>query len=77
VQLGDSLRVVMPSGTTIQGKIIAKSAEADFATQRDVSRRKRDIKTIRLKLLIDNPGMRFVPGMLADVYVPKGKLVTQ
>jgi HlyD family secretion protein len=74
VQLGDSLRVVMPSGTTIQGKVIAKSAEADFATQRDVSRRKRDIKTIRLKLLIDNPGMRYVPGMLAEVYVPKSKL---
>ena len=71
VQLGDSLRVVMPSGATIQGKVIAKSAEADFATQRDVSRRKRDIKTIRLKLLIDNPGMRYVPGMLAEVYVPK------
>jgi multidrug resistance efflux pump len=37
VQLGDSLRVVMPAGDTIQGKIIVKSAEADFATQRDVS----------------------------------------
>lgn len=77
VQLGDSLRVVMPSGTTIQGKVIAKSAEADFATQRDVSRRKRDIKTIRLKLLIDNPGMRYVPGMIADVYIPKSKLAEQ
>jgi HlyD family secretion protein len=77
VQLGDSLRVVMPSGATIQGKVIAKSAEADFATQRDVSRRKRDIKTVRLKLLIDNPGERYVPGMLAEVYVPKNKLVTQ
>jgi len=65
VQLGDSLRVVMPSGATLQGKVIAKSAEGDFATQRDVSRRKRDIETIRLKLLIDNPGERFVPGMLA------------
>jgi HlyD family secretion protein len=75
VQLGDSLRVVMPSGSNIRGKVIAKSAEADFATQRDVSRRKRDIKTIRLKLLIDNPGMRYVPGMLAEVYVPKNKLV--
>ncbi len=75
VQLGDSLRVVMPSGATIQGKVIAKSAEADFATQRDVSRRKRDIKTVRLKLVIDNPGMRYVPGMLAEVYVPKSKLV--
>jgi len=77
VQLGDSLRVVMPSGATIQGKVIAKSAEADFATQRDVSRRKRDIKTIRLKLLIDNPGMRYVPGMIAEVYNPKNKLVNR
>jgi HlyD family secretion protein len=76
VQLGDRLRVVMPSGATLQGKVIAKSAEADFATQRDVSRRKRDIKTIRLKLLIDNPGMRYVPGMIAEVYIPKSKLVS-
>jgi multidrug resistance efflux pump len=77
VQLGDSLRVVMPSGATVQGKIIAKAAEADFATQRDVSSRKRDIKTIQLKLLIDNPGERFVPGMTAEVYIPKAKLVKQ
>jgi multidrug resistance efflux pump len=77
VQLGDKLRVVMPSGATMQGKVIAKSAEADFATQRDVSRRKRDIETVRLKLLIDNPGMRYVPGMLAEVYIPKDKLVKQ
>jgi multidrug resistance efflux pump len=77
VQLGDSLRVVMPAGDTIQGKIIVKSAEADFATQRDVSSRKRDIKTIQLKLLIDNPGERFVPGMTAEVYIPKSKLVKQ
>jgi HlyD family secretion protein len=77
VQLGDSLRVVMPSGATTYGKVIAKSAEGDFATQRDVSRRKRDIVTIRLKLLIDNPGMKYVPGMLADVYIPQSKLVNK
>jgi HlyD family secretion protein len=77
VQLGDSLRVVMPSGDTIQGKIIAKSAEADFATQRDVSRRKRDIKTVQLKLLIPNPGMKYTLGMTAEVYIPKSKLVNR
>jgi HlyD family secretion protein len=77
VQLGDSLRVVMPSGATIQGKVINKSAEADFATQRDVSSRKRDIKTIQLKLLVDNPDERWVPGMTAEVYIPKNKLVKQ
>jgi multidrug resistance efflux pump len=77
VQLGDSLRIVMPSGATIQGKISNKAAQADFATQRDVSARKRDIKTIQLKMLIDNPGERFVPGMTAEIYIPKSKLVKQ
>jgi multidrug resistance efflux pump len=74
VKLGDSLRVVMPDGEAIQGKVINKSAEADFATQRDVSRRKRDIKTIELKLLIPNPGMKYTLGMTAEVYVPKDKI---
>ena len=77
VQLGDSLRVVMPSGTTLQGKVIAKLAEADFATQRDVNSRKRDIKTVQLKLLIPNVNEQFVPGMTAEVYIPKDKLVKQ
>ncbi len=77
VQVGDSLRVVMPSGATLQGKVINKTAQADFATQRDVSARKRDIKTVQLKLLIENPGERIVPGMTAEVYIPKSKLVKQ
>ena len=77
VRLGDSLRVVMPSGATLEGKVINKAAEADFATQRDVSNRKRDIKTVQLKLLIANPEERFVPGMTAEVYVPKNRLVEQ
>jgi multidrug resistance efflux pump len=76
VQLGDSLRVEMPSGATVWGKVISKASEADFATQRDINGGpKRDIETVQVKLLIDNPGERFVPGMTADVYVPKSKLV--
>ena len=75
VKLGDSLRVVMPSGQPVWGQVIAKAAEADFATQRDVSRQKRDIKTVQLKLLIPNPGEEFVPGMTAEVYIPKNRLV--
>jgi multidrug resistance efflux pump len=76
VQLDDSLRVVMPSGATVQGKVIAKSSEADFATQRDINGgRKRDIKTVQIKLLIPNPEERFVPGMTAEVFVPRNKLV--
>ena len=76
VQLGDSLRVVMPSGASVQGKVIAKAGLADFATQRDINGgRKRDIKTVQIKLLIPNPEEKFVPGMTAEVYVPKSKLV--
>lgn len=75
VQLGDELRVVLPSGADVQGKVISKAAEADFATQRDINGgRKRDIKTVQLKLLIPNQGEQFVPGMTADVYIPKDKV---
>lgn len=78
VQLGDSLRVVMPSGASVQGKVIAKSSLADFATQRDINGGpKRDIRTVQIKLLIPNPDERYVPGMTADVYIPKSKLVKQ
>jgi multidrug resistance efflux pump len=78
VQLGDSLRVAMPSGVTVWGKVISKASEADFATQRDINGGpKRDIETVQIKLIIDNPGEKFVPGMTADVYVPKAKLVKQ
>jgi multidrug resistance efflux pump len=78
VNLNDELRVVMPSGRSLQGKVIAKVAEADFATQRDINGgRKRDIKTVQIKLLIPNPSEEFVPGMTADVYVARTKLVKQ
>lgn len=78
VKLGDNLRVVLPSGASVDGKVIAKAAEADFATQRDINGgRKRDIRTVQIKLLIPNPGEKFVPGMTADVYIPKDKLVKQ
>jgi HlyD family secretion protein len=69
IGIGDTLRVRLPGGTITSGKVFFKSAEADFATQRDVSRRKRDIKTIVLKVRLDNPKRSYVPGMTADVLV--------
>jgi multidrug resistance efflux pump len=74
IALGDVLQVRMPSGQQVPGKLIFKGVEGDFATQRDVSRRKRDIKTVALKLRIDNPKEIFVPGMTADVLVPQSQL---
>jgi HlyD family secretion protein len=69
IGLGDTLRVRMPGGTITSGKVFFKAPEADFATQRDVSRRKRDIRTIVLKVRLENPKGAYVPGMTAEVLV--------
>jgi multidrug resistance efflux pump len=74
IGLGDMLRVRLPGGTVVSGKVFFKSAEADFATQRDVSRSKRDIKTIVLKIRLENPKGAYVPGMTADVLVSQDQL---
>jgi multidrug resistance efflux pump len=71
---GDVLRVRMPGGTITSGKVFFKGVEGDFATQRDVSRRKRDIRTIVLKVRLDNPNGTYVPGMTAEVLVSPEQL---
>lgn len=71
IAVGDTFKVRLPQGTPIEGKVIFKAVEGDYATQRDVSRRKRDIKTIGLKLKVDNPDGALVPGMTAEVLLPK------
>jgi len=71
---GDTLRIRLPGGTVMPGKVFYKAAEADFATQRDVNRRKRDIRTIVLKVRLDNPKGAYVPGMTAEVLVSAAEL---
>jgi multidrug resistance efflux pump len=70
VKVQDVLKVRLPGGTQLDGQVIAKATEAEFATQRDVSSDKRDIRCIRLKLLIPNQSGRFVPGMTAEATIP-------
>jgi HlyD family secretion protein len=74
IALGDQLNARLPSGDIIPGKIIFKAPEADFATQRDVNRRKRDIKAVALKLAVDNSKKTLVPGMTAEILVPQSKI---
>ena len=71
---GDTLRIRLPGGTVVPGKVFYKAAEADFATQRDVNRRKRDIRTVVLKVRLDNPKGAYVPGMTAEVLVSAAQL---
>ena len=70
VQFDQKLRVRLPSGDEIEGKVFFKGVENEFATQRDVSRTKRDIKTFTIKLAIANTGRRLFAGMTATVLLP-------
>ena len=70
LQLGDRLKVRLPSGTVLEGTVFFKGVESDFATQRDVSRTKRDIKTFAIKVAVPNQGRRLFAGMTAEVLLP-------
>lgn len=70
VRIGDRLTVRLPSGETRTGTVFYRGANASFATQRDVSRTKRDIKSFEVRLRVDNADRRLAVGMTAYVLLP-------
>jgi HlyD family secretion protein len=70
VRLGDKLTVQLPSGTERVGTVFYRGVDADYATQRDVSRTKRDIKTFEIRVRVDNSDRVLAPGMTAFVTLP-------
>jgi HlyD family secretion protein len=70
VLLDDRMAVQFPSGEKRIGTVFFRGADADYATQRDVSRSKRDIKTFELRLRVDNSDRRLWPGLTAYVTLP-------
>ena len=70
VRIGDTFTVRLPSGEERKGTVFYRGVEAAFATQRDVSRTKRDIKTFEIRLRVDNADRRLAVGMTAYVLLP-------
>jgi HlyD family secretion protein len=70
VRIGDKLTVRLPSGETREGTVFFRGVDAGYATQRDVSRTKRDIKTFEVRLRVDNADRRLAVGMTAYVLFP-------
>jgi len=70
IRLGDQLPVRLPSGAERSGTVFFRGVDASYATQRDVSRTKRDIKTFEIRLRVDNSDRRLWPGLTAFVSVP-------
>ena len=70
IRVGDKLQVRFPSGATREGTVFYRGVDADYATQRDVSRTKRDIKTFEIRLRCDNSDRALAVGMTAYVTLP-------
>lgn len=73
IQFGQKMPIKLPSGEVVDGKVFFKGVEGDFATQRDVSRTKRDIHTFAIKVSLPDPEHRFFTGMTATVLLPPQK----
>jgi multidrug resistance efflux pump len=70
LRIGDTFTVRLPSGEEREGTVFYRGVDAGFATQRDVSRTKRDIKTFEVRLRVDNRDRRLAVGMTAYVMLP-------
>ncbi|MDD5544787.1 MAG: efflux RND transporter periplasmic adaptor subunit [Acidobacteriia bacterium] len=70
IRLGDTFPVRFPDGLERQGSVFFRGVDADYATQRDVNRSKRDIKTFEIRLRVDNKDRRIWPGLTAFVVLP-------
>jgi len=73
VKIGDTLAVRLPSGAERSGVVFYRGVDAAYATQRDVSRTKRDIKTFEIRLRVNNDDRRLAVGMTAYVLLPVAK----
>jgi HlyD family secretion protein len=73
IRLGDKFTVRLPSGATREGVVFYRGVDADYATQRDVSRTKRDIKTFQIRLRCANDDGDLAVGMTASVLLPLRK----
>jgi HlyD family secretion protein len=70
VRRGDTLMVRFPDGHERPGVVFYRGVDADFATQRDVSRTKRDIKTFEVRLRVNNADRGLALGMTTYVLLP-------
>ncbi len=70
IRIGEKLPIRFPGGLEQTGTVYFRGVDAEYATQRDVSRTKRDIKTFQIRLHVDNKDRRLAPGLTAYVTVP-------
>jgi HlyD family secretion protein len=66
-----TIRTVGTPQKTVKGSVYEIGRYAEFATQRDVTRGRQDIKTFRVKVRFGDTGGVLKPGMTVEVEIPK------
>lgn len=56
---------------TFEGKVSEIGRYAEFATEKDVTRGRQDIKTFRVKIRLSDPNGTLKPGMTVEVEIPR------
>ncbi|HMK50585.1 MAG TPA: efflux RND transporter periplasmic adaptor subunit, partial [Thermodesulfovibrionales bacterium] len=65
------IRAEGSSKSEFRGTVSEIGRYAEFATQRDVTRGRQDIRTFRVKIRVGDTGGRLKPGMTVEVEIPK------
>ena len=74
IGVGEKIPVRFPSGEIVDGTVICKSVEGDFASQYDLNQTDREIRSISIKIAVPNPELKYTPGMTVKVIIVPDQL---
>jgi len=74
IAVGEKLRIQLPSGQILEGTVLTKGVEGDFATQYDLNQLNRNIRRVARKISIANRELTITPGMTAKVLLSPTEL---
>jgi hypothetical protein len=74
IAIGEKLAIQIPSGQIVDGTVLTKGVEGDFATQFDLNQLNRNIRCVSLKIAVPNLALTITPGMTAKVLLSPAQL---
>jgi HlyD family secretion protein len=74
IAVGETLQLQFPSQQLMEGTVLSKRVDGDFATQHDLSQQTREIRSVSIKISVPNPELKITPGMSAKVLITPEQL---
>jgi len=74
IAVDEKLQIQVPSGQIVEGTVLTKGVEGDFATQYDLNQLNREVRCVAIKISVANPELTITPGMTAKVLLSPAEL---